>query len=54
MYFYPKAIPLHEGDLVDLDCTYDTRNVDHLVNDGLTANDEMCWGFLYVTGIPSP
>ena len=54
MYFYPQAIPLHAGDLVNLDCTYDTRSVDHVVKDGPTINDEMCGGYLYVTGLSTP
>jgi hypothetical protein len=54
MYFYPQAISLHAGDLVNLDCTFDTRSVDHQVKEGSTSNDEMCWGYLYVTGIPTP
>jgi hypothetical protein len=53
MYFYPQAIQLNAGDLVNLDCTYDTRGVNQMVKDGPASTDEMCWGYLYVTGLPT-
>ncbi len=50
MYFYDHPIDLAPGDTIDTDCTYNTMSKSTPVRDGITADDEMCNGYLYVTG----
>lgn len=52
MYFYEKPIELAAGDKLSFDCTYDTRSKSTPVSEGPTGDDEMCFSYYYVTGLP--
>lgn len=50
MYFLEKPIPLLSGDILHIDCTYDTTAKTEPTLNGPTANDEMCNANFFVTG----
>jgi hypothetical protein len=49
MYFFEKPIPLLEGDVLTIDCTYDTTAKTEPTLFGPTADDEMCNANFFVT-----
>jgi hypothetical protein len=49
MYFFEKPIPLLEGDVLTIDCTYDTTTKTEPTLFGPTADDEMCNANFFVT-----
>lgn len=51
MYFYERPIELAAGDVLSVDCTYNTMSKSTPTFDGFTADDEMCNGYFYVTGL---
>jgi Copper type II ascorbate-dependent monooxygenase, C-terminal domain len=51
MYFYEHPLELGAGDVINLDCSYDTRTRNEPVQNGPLGDDEMCNGYFYVTGI---
>ena len=48
-YFYQTPIDLDAGQLLSLDCTYDTTERDEVTSWGDGTADEMCLSFFYVT-----
>ena len=49
MYFYEQPVALASGDVLQLDCRYDTRGQVAPVRYGIGTADEMCFAFFYVT-----
>ncbi|MFZ5476470.1 MAG: hypothetical protein ACOZNI_06795 [Myxococcota bacterium] len=47
--FYEAPVELHEGDRVELTCTWDTTGRDTTTTWGTGTDDEMCIAFFYVT-----
>lgn len=50
MYFYERPIALGPGQTLEVECAYDTRGQSEPVTYGIGTQDEMCFGFFYVTG----
>jgi hypothetical protein len=50
LYMFDEPYTAPAGDDVELRCTFDTTSVDTEVRWGESTEDEMCMGFLYVTG----
>lgn len=48
-YMYTQAEPVQKGDIMTLQCTYDTRGRTAAVTWGEGTQDEMCLNFFYVT-----
>jgi hypothetical protein len=49
MYFYEAPVALASGDVLWLECGYDTRGQIAPVRYGIRTADEMCFAFFYVT-----
>jgi hypothetical protein len=49
MYFYAQPIELDPTDTLEVDCSYDTRGQSAPVRYGIRTEDEMCFGYFYVT-----
>lgn len=47
--FYERPIRVREGDVLRIECTYDTTGRDETTWWGLGTADEMCIGFFYIT-----
>lgn len=47
--FYEQPIRVHEGDTLQIACTYDTTSRDTTTTWGLGTADEMCLAFFYIT-----
>ena len=50
MYFYANPVVLSPGQTLEVECNYDTRGQKEAVSYGIGTEDEMCFGFFYVTG----
>jgi hypothetical protein len=50
MYFYPTPIPLAPDTQLEVECDYDTRSRTETTRYGISTDDEMCFGYFYVTG----
>jgi hypothetical protein len=49
-YFYESPIRVQRGDLIELDCGFDTTAETSMVTWGEGSGDEMCLNYFYVTG----
>jgi hypothetical protein len=51
MYFYPTPIALTPDTQLEVECDYDTRSRTAPTRYGIGTDDEMCFGYFYVTGV---
>jgi hypothetical protein len=49
-YFYEHPLEVASGDVVSIQCEYDTRSADMTTTFGEGTENEMCLAFFYVTG----
>jgi hypothetical protein len=53
MYFWDQPMQIEQGDVLSLDCTYDTSASSTAVTEGPLSTNEMCVSYYYMTGLPS-